>query len=188
MDRRIDLLFVSVALDDLRLRSNSPALATGATYAQAGTDFIGNLFGTPPAVGALAQPGADYPPWRAMNFTAGDFADNTISAPLADPDHAGVTNLQRYAHGLPARGAVAAPTILGTTTVGSNTYLTLTFERLPSASDLGYVVEASDDLATWTIVATLTPGTPTHVTVRDPVAMPVADIPRRFLRLRVQSG
>ncbi|MCX6877692.1 MAG: alpha/beta hydrolase-fold protein [Verrucomicrobia bacterium] len=182
----IDPLFVSVALDDLRLRPGSPALVAGAIHSQAGTDFAGNLFGSPPALGAFEQPGADYPAWRAMNFTAADFANDSISAPLADPDLAGVTNLQRYAHGLPARGLGAAPAILGTTTVGPNNYLTLTFDRRISGSDLSYIIEACDDLATWSVVSTFPPGTPTHVTFRDPVAMPAADIPRRFLRLRVE--
>ena len=127
----------------------------------------------------------DYAGWRALNFSGADLASDAVSGPLADPDGAGVTNFQRYAHGLAARGPVAAPVTLGSVSSGGQRYLTLSFERRATAPGLTYTVEASSDLATWTQVPGLVyaPGTPASVTAQDTVA--VGGATRRFLRVRV---
>jgi hypothetical protein len=134
---------------------------------------------------ALAAP-ADYAAWRAANFTGADLANDAVSGPLADPDAAGVTNLQRYAVALPARGPVANPITLGSVTVGSDTFLTLTFPRRSVASDLTYTLESSTDLVTWSAVPgrTYTAGSG-PITAQDAVAM--GSGPRRFLRLRITT-
>jgi hypothetical protein len=131
-------------------------------------------------------PAATFATWRAANFTGTDLTNDAISGPNADPDGAGVTNFQRYAFGLAARGRVAAPTTLGTADSGGSRYLTLAFDRRATATDLSYVVEASTDLVTWTAVPgqTFAPGTPTRVTAQDSVAIG-AGATRRFLRVRV---
>ncbi|MBK8479415.1 MAG: hypothetical protein IPL39_24970 [Opitutaceae bacterium] len=126
-----------------------------------------------------------YAAWRAESFLGPEASNDAVSGPLADPDGAGVTNLQRYAHGLPARGPVANPITLGTATSAGASYLTLSFNRRTTATDLRYVVEASTDLVTWATATTLVPGTPARVTAQDSVAMGAAA--RRFLRVRVTT-
>ncbi len=133
---------------------------------------------------AAAQ--ANYAAWRALNFSGTDLASDAISGTAADPDGAGLANYARYAFNLPARGPVANPITLGTTTVDGATFLTLAFPRRAVAADLRYTVEASSDLVTWTPVSGLSydPGAD-PVTARDSVAM--GSTSRRFLRLRVAA-
>ncbi len=135
---------------------------------------------------ALAPP-ATYAGWRAANWVGADLANDAISGPLADPDTSGVTNLQRYAFALPARGPIANPITRGTATSAGASYLTLTFPRRTAPSDLTYTLESSSDLVTWTAVPgrTYTAGSG-PVTAQDAVAMGTAT--RRFLRLRLTTA
>lgn len=125
--------------------------------------------------------------WVAANFTAAEQANDAISGPLADPDAAGVTNLQRYAFALPARGPVASPVTLGIATADGASYLTLTCPRRAAASDLSYTLESSTDLITWATVEghTSTAG-PNSITAQDAVALGSA--PCRFLRVRITAS
>lgn len=184
-----DPLFVSALLGDYRLRTGSPALAAGAAHPLSTTDFLGDTYAAPPALGAFALPAADYAAWRAANWVGADLTDDVVSGPLADPDRAGVKNLVRYACDLPARGSVVNPITLGTTTLGSDTFLTLTFPRRTAASDLSYCIESSTDLVTWTAVPgrTYTAGSG-PITAQDAIAIGSTNTPRRFLRLRVTNG
>ena len=93
-------------------------------------------------------------------------------------------NFARYAFDLPAHGPVAWPTAVGgLTESGADRFLTITFTRRATASDLSYVVESSQDLTHWAPVATVAPGSPASVSVQD--ATPAApEAPRRFLRTR----
>ncbi len=131
-------------------------------------------------------PPADYTAWRAANFASSDLSNDAISGPNADPDGCGLTNFARYAFALPARGSVANPITVGTATVGGASYLTLTFPRRTTATDLSYVLESSTDLATWTTVPdrTYTAGSG-PITTQDAMAMGAAS--RRFLRLRLTT-
>ncbi|HLP09170.1 MAG TPA: DNRLRE domain-containing protein, partial [Opitutaceae bacterium] len=126
-------LFVDSASSDFHLAPTAAtAIDQGATLATVGTDFDRNARDTSPDLGAfeyLAPPPAAYATWRSASFSGPELTDDAISGPLADPDGAGVTNFARYAFGLAARGPVAAPATLGTTTSDSATYLTLTFTR-----------------------------------------------------------
>ena len=131
-----------------------------------------------------------YVAWRAASFFGDDLTNDAVSGPAADPDNAGVTNLQRYAFSLAARGPVAPPTILGSAMLqpGPQKFLTISFDRRPTGSDLRYFVEASPDLATWTLAtpAPLHIGTPTKQVIPDLVPMDNVGASRRFLRVRVQ--
>jgi hypothetical protein len=151
-------------------------------------DAFGTLF-----TSELAGEGVSgaFEDWQAEQFTAGEFADATISGPAADPDHDGVNNLLEYAFALdPMDASRAGLPAIGTARVDGADYLTISFTRRKTAGDLVYTIEASDDLAGWT---TLTPAEQTvtdrgeteTVVARDTVA--VGSVPRRFLRVKVSQ-
>ncbi|OAI43146.1 hypothetical protein AYO41_02820 [Verrucomicrobia bacterium SCGC AG-212-E04] len=104
-----------------------------------------------------------YPPttttfatWQAAKFTPAELADSTISGAMADPDKDGWTNLMEYALGSDPH-VDGNPT--GAPTMGQTAgYLTVTFQRDPSHTDLTYLVESSDDALTWTVIAQSTTG------------------------------
>ena len=121
--------------------------------------------------------------WRIANFTGADRTNDAVSGPDADPNSAGVTNLQRYAFALAPHGPVAAPTTALWVDDDGQRYLAVRFNRLAAADDVAYTVESSPDLTTWTTVAILAAGAPTEQTVRD--SMAIGSAPRRFLRVRV---
>ncbi|MBK8476863.1 MAG: hypothetical protein IPL39_11310 [Opitutaceae bacterium] len=133
------------------------------------------------------NPPPTYATWRATAFADPNVSNDGVSGPNADPDAAGVSNFQRYAFGLAARGPVSAPTTLGTTTDAGQTYLTLTFNRRATASDLSYIVEGSTDLVNWSTVRTYAPDSDTEVVAPDSVALGTAGVTRRFLRVRLAS-
>ncbi len=134
----------------------------------------------------VQPPASTYTTWRAANWVGTDLTNDAISGPDADPDGAGLTNFARYAFALPARGPVASPVTLGSAIAGTDTFLTLTFPRRTTASDLSYVLESSTDLVTWTAVPdrTYTAGSDS-ITAQDAVAMGTAA--RRFLRLCITT-
>ena len=184
-----DPRFVSGLLADYRLRVGSPALAAGASHPLSTTDYRGDTFTAPPALGAFALPvGADYAAWRAANFTGAELAADAISGPTADPDGCGLSNFARYAFALPARGAVSNPVRLDTADSGDIRVLTLTCPRRTTASDLTYVLESSPDLANWTAVPgqACTAGAG-PIIAQDTVAIGDPAAPRHFLRLRVTA-
>ncbi len=177
---------------DFHLAATSPAIGAGSAVYAPSSDFDGTARDAAPDIGAfeyVALVPQTYATWRTANFTGADLANDAISGPDADPDAAGVTNLQRYAFALPARGPVANPITVGTTTVGSTSYLTLTFPRRTTASDLPYILESSADLVTWIAVPgrTYTAGS-APITAQDTVALGTASTPRRFLRLRITAS
>jgi hypothetical protein len=138
--------------------------------------------------------------WRFAQF--GDRAnDPLIGGDNQDPDGDGIPNLVEYAlhldpltgssNGLPAGGLIESD---------GEKFLTLRFTRLPSAVNLRYVVESSDDLIDWIPGASYTATQETGVSgeteevgrsgsdvqqivVRD--RLPATANIRRFLRLRI---
>jgi hypothetical protein len=84
--------------------------------------------------------------WRRANFSPSDLADPLVSGDLADPDQDGYANLTEYALGLPPKNAVSTNQPFARI---ENGYLTLTYTRLKSATDVSLVVEQSNDLLTW---------------------------------------
>ena len=135
----------------------------------------------------LVAPGpTSYAAWVAANFSAADQARPEISGAEADPDGAGVTNLQRFAHTLPARGRVAAPTTLATyqrmIDYDWHYFHSLRFTRRSCAPGLDYALEASTDLVNWSTISTWKPDASLQVQAPDSVEL--ASVPRRFLRLR----
>ena len=115
--------------------------------------------------------------WRVTHFGSAGAAE---AANTADPDNDGRPNLLEYATGtLPT----AADSGSAATVARSGNFLTLSFNHIGDAS-LSYVVEASNDLATWTTAQTYTgltaAGTTTYT---DTVSLTAGT--RRFLRLKI---
>jgi autotransporter-associated beta strand protein len=125
--------------------------ATTGTYALVATSTALTVTHTP----------SPYAAWQLLN-------NIPASTPLtADSNGDGLPDLINY--------ATASRPILAT----AADRLTITFDRL--RSELTYIVEASSDLVSWTVIAT-NPGTVgASITVTDITAY----TPRRFLRLRV---
>ena len=123
-----------------------------------------------------------YEAWRIAHFSVAERQEVAISGPLADPDRSGLTNLERYAFDLAARGPAVAPAACA---ISAGGYPTITFSRRTVAPDLTYIVESSPDLATWAPLSpSITAGLPVQVTVSDSV--PATSTMRRFLRIRLQ--
>jgi hypothetical protein len=182
-------LFTDTASGDFHLlASATTAIDQGAVLASVFSDFDLIPRDAAPDLGAFEYVAPPvYATWRAANFTGPDLTSESISGPNADPDGAGLTNFARYAFDLPARGPVANPIILGTVSVDSDTFLTLTFPRRTTATGLTYTLESSTDLVTWATVPdhTYTAGSG-PIIAQDTVALGSA--PCRFLRLRVDRA
>ena len=135
--------------------------------------------------------------WRFAKFGANANVAN-IAGDLANPAGDGIVNLLKYALGLnPLAVSPSGLPSLGT----SNGYLTLTFSRPLTATDVSYTVQVSSDLVTWNDGSLYTAGgdVPTNafttqlsrtvsggietITVRDNTAMLGAGA--RFIRLKV---
>ena len=134
--------------------------------------------------------------WRVAHFGANANIP-AIADDLADPDHDGITNVVEYALGLdpqtPGASALPAPG-------SASGYLTLTFTRPLSATDVSYIVQVSGDLATWndgslytaagnvptntftTELSRIASGGNETIVVRDNTPMSTAT--QRFLRLK----
>ncbi len=185
-------LFVNSAGGDFHLAASAAtAIGQGAVFASVVTDFDLVPRDAAPDLGAFeysAPVPQTYSAWRTESFLGPEASNDAISGPNADPDGCGLTNFARYAFGLAARGAVAAPATLGTATVDGAQYLTLTFPRRAAANDLTYTLECSTDLITWATIPgqTYQAGTPVSVTAQDSVAMG-SNSSRRFLRLRITA-
>jgi hypothetical protein len=99
----------------------------------------------------------------------------TQSAPTDDPAHDGIPNLIKYAVNLDPNKHEASPVQLSMDS--TNLYLTYTKAR----SELGYSVQTSTDLQTWT-TAGVNQGGPGPTVI---ASVPIGTNGRRFLRLSV---
>ncbi len=105
--------------------------------------------------------------------------DASVIGPGADPDGDGMSNLLEYALGTSPTngGSLRVPRIDST-----GGHLVLSFAR--HRADLVYIVEASSDLVNWSALARNPGTTGGEVSFVDP--QPLAQEPRRFLRLRIE--
>jgi hypothetical protein len=128
-----------------------------------------------------------YDAWQARAFTdPADLSDPAVSGDLATPAHDGITNLMKYALAL-------EPLTCGTgdmpTVAQQDGYLTLTYRKNKTATDVTYTVQAVDDLTgnVWapatSVVSQTDQGDHWLITVRDTV--PYAGQSQRFMRLQV---
>jgi len=165
-------------------------LIVGTTYSYTVTAFdaAGNSSASsaPLSIAIHDETFTTFAAWVAGHFTAAEQADVAVSGPDADPDGCGLTNLARYAFGLPARGPAASPISLTISGTGNDQRLTLTFPHKGYAPGLSYVVQSSTDLVTWADLQTVLPGYPKTISVTDPIV--ISTSARRFLRLRVLSS
>lgn len=108
-------------------------------------------WGTPPAATYRETWLTTYYPSQPVGFYLGDDDD-------ADGD--GIDNLIEYAYAYSpsARNSVDGLNVTSLTRDGSNTTMVATFRRDPRASDLTYEFQATDDLVSWTTVATSVSG------------------------------
>ena len=132
-----------------------------------------------------------------MNFsvisgvTAAGSDTECISGLSADIDHDGLNGLLEYAYGLnPKLASTAGAPVTAIQTINGQKYLTLTFRRSPTATDLTYTPQSGGALNLWNgtpvqvgTAITNADGTQT-VTFRDSVPI-TSSTPRRFIRLQV---
>ena len=171
-------------------------LAPGSTTSFTLT-FVPSVTGSRSAVIQIASNDADENPfviaivgsgltalqsWRQTQFGTAIASGST--ADTADPDGDGVPNLLEYALGLDPSQANSTGLPVLRTDAG---HLTLTFNRAAGATDLTYIVEATNNLTgNWTeIYSALGVTIADQVTATDP--QPLTGTPRRFLRLRITS-
>ncbi len=141
--------------------------------------------------------------WRWDQFTEAEIylpsppnpsrtPNSALVGPAADADGDGLNNLGEYAFGRNARAndnyGLATP---GTTTVGADNYLTVTFTRRHQPLDLTYTIETTDNLGgTWIPTTEQVGGTTDlgngieQVTFRDTIPQSAA---ARYIRVRAMK-
>ena len=125
--------------------------------------------------------------WQTRVFIdPADLNNPAVSGELEMPAHDGITNLMKYALALDPMicGTAGLPTV-----AQQDGYLTLTYRKNKTATDVTYTVQVAADLTgnAWTLATTVVSQTDQgdhwRVTVRDSV--PYAGQARRFMRLQV---
>jgi hypothetical protein len=151
--------------------------------APAATPVIGQIepSGTPFLMRSAAVAHVS-PPTNWQTWVAVELAGEPLNGPQDDPERDGVSNLIEYVFGLSPKLA-GAPPVTPLQVVGG--YLRMTVPRRIDHVSAQLTVEVSSNLATWqsgpghTVVVS---DTPAALVVRD--AVPFANSPRRFMRLR----
>ncbi|MDB6138330.1 MAG: hypothetical protein JWO94_1402, partial [Verrucomicrobiaceae bacterium] len=125
--------------------------------------------------------------WKNQWFTPAELGDPAVSGDDADPDRDGLPNLVEYALGLNPREP-SNPAVLRSTI--ENGVLSVTYVRSKTATDVTFIIEDSEDLATWNSGDNFT--SPPQVIAEDGMTQTVkvtdvqsAASTQRFLRLRV---
>ncbi len=101
-----------------------------------------------PQMSALQKfKGATFSSWKSTYFTDSQLADPAMSGALASPAGDGIANLMNYASGLNPMLSNVQTSVSEAAIVGG--YLTMTYVRNRSASDVNLVAEVSSDLKNW---------------------------------------
>ncbi|MGI9240261.1 MAG: lamin tail domain-containing protein [Verrucomicrobiales bacterium] len=172
--------------DGFSLTLNTPAQSTPADHADPLAWSASRLIGGTPGAGDQIT----FDDWASANGLPADVS------PSDDPENDGLNHLLEYALGSDplAESSRDLPEASQQSLVvdgSSDTYLTLSFRRQVGATDLTYVVEASNDLAQWqsdtaVLVSSSSNGDGTNTeTWRAPV--PTGSVPEQFLRLKVEG-
>jgi hypothetical protein len=175
---------------------------TDAAFAAAGAQVFGQLGETlelPPH--SITRLYTDLTPrqlWRWQQF--GTLRAAGSAAETADPDGDGMVNLMEYGAGtLPLTPDTAGGPVIALDAAEGR--MSVVFKRVVAAADIRYTVQASDDLATWEVLAEGrgdgVPAGPAYriidsgsgpqrtVTVWDRFTL--MENPRRFLRLVISA-
>ena len=144
-----------------------------------------------PATGSVTIKDKPFDAWRRSKFTDAELASSAVSGELANPDGDQLVNLQEYAFFEEPK--VGSVTSLQVPAIDANGFLSLSYRRRISAIDLLYVAEISDDLLTWNsgptyLGETIQPDAvnPDLEVVTVHSLVPAANVPKQFLRVRVQ--
>ena len=136
--------------------------------------------------------------WRASTQIGGNPGGTDAATftgdPEADNDSDGLSAFLEFAFGSFAGDAGNSPEsfpLAGTTLFEGNEYLTITYRRNLLADDVIITAEVSTDLVDWdglgtTLVSAIPNGDGTQ-TVTERSLIPLASIPREFIRLNVTS-
>jgi hypothetical protein len=175
------------------LSGTAPALTYTPGALFSGTDSFtfhvsdGSVNSTTATITLVVAP-APYDAWKQAKFTAQQLAQPGVVGDLDDPDRDGIANLIEYALGLNPNQASGSGLPVGGIHGG---YLTLTFNRQKSATDIAYQVEAVGNLNSSWVEIWNSSNEPygggsnpsQQVTVQDTV--PVSNAPKRIMRLKV---
>jgi hypothetical protein len=126
--------------------------------------------------------------WRFAKFTAAELADPALSGDLADFEKDGIVNIHEYAFGLEPK--TSDTTGLPVVSIQLSGALAISYTHVKSAVDITYLVEVSNDLATWRSGATYTTvlGTTDHgatETVKVGSLLAPDAGQRQFMRVRI---
>jgi fibronectin-binding autotransporter adhesin len=161
---------------------STPTSGITASAFELGSSPVGGTFNITSA-GVLQFTTAAYTPYQQWQSTYFGSINNASAAPGADPANDGISNLLKYALGLDPLHVATA----GLPQVGSlSGYLTLTYSRPDSVTDILYVAKSSNDLATWSssaVVQEVLSDDGATQTIRAKI--PSAGTAREFLRLMV---
>jgi hypothetical protein len=118
--------------------------------------------------------------WANRYFSPGEQTDSAVGQPESDPDRDGRANLMEYAlETSPLEAGLNREPIVA----NQADFLTLTYQRDLSKSDIFYRVEESSDLFNWTPVPDNVIATNGNIETRRAVRLRLAS--RHYLRLRV---
>src|SRR5262249_47978116 len=88
--------------------------------------------------------------WESQYFTASELSNSAISGPTATPAGDGISNLMKYALNLnPKTSGIGGLPTLSLTSSNGQRYLTLTYTKVISATDITYLPEVTSDLHSW---------------------------------------
>ena len=130
--------------------------------------------------------------WKGRHFTPQEIADPNVSGNLADASGNGISNLMKYALGIPPKsndtGNLPKQSLQKAL---DEDYLTLTYIRDRHVEGIDYIVEVSDGLGSWqsgplnVVEASRTPNPDGTETVVVWDVNPVKSSKSRFMRLKV---